>query len=275
MILSKVRGGILGCGLAAAAASAALAGPPAGDARQGYVPAPPGSETLTAPMDPVSIHMFADSGFAGTKAMLSGVDTTIPPGYLNELPKGLPDAMSSLRWNLPRGVVVVLYENSDARGEQLILWGTGEVADLKKWEFNDKASRWAWFDVGGAAPTAQSEAARLIPFGAEPLGAAVTDNTLQLFKDDKFMGDMQQVTPVTSVPAGQLQKVPGNLDDKLTSVRWTLPEGVVVIFYEDADGEKARVAIWGKAQLTSLARWDFNDKISRWSWTYVGATEGG
>jgi hypothetical protein len=205
ILVRKVQGRFLYVGLVAFAASVSLAAPPAENGRSGYIPAPPGSETLTAPMDPVSIQMFRDANFAGSQGLLSNVDATIPPGTLSELPTGLPDAMSSLRWNLPRGVIVVFYENSSARGEQLIVWGTGQVAELKKWEFNDKASRWAWFDVGGGAPTAQSEAAKLVPYGSEPLAAAMTDNTLQMFKDDNFKDDMQQVTPVTSVPAGKLQ----------------------------------------------------------------------
>ena len=129
--VSAAQGAFTFGGLLAVAASVSLAGPPADDVRKGYVPAPPGSETLTAPMDPVSIQMFTDANFLGTQATLSGVDATVPPGALNELPKGLPDKLSSVRWNLPRGVVVVLYENSSARGGQLVVWGIGQAAESR------------------------------------------------------------------------------------------------------------------------------------------------
>ena len=78
--VSAVRGAFMYGGLLAVAASLSLAGPPADDVRKGYVPAPPGSETLTAPMDPVSIQMFTDANFLGTQANVSGVDTTVKPG---------------------------------------------------------------------------------------------------------------------------------------------------------------------------------------------------
>ena len=58
--------------------------------------------------------------------------------------------------------------------------------------------------------------------------------------------------------------------DSLTSMKWNLPAGVVVTLYEDADGKKDRVSIWGSGQIDSLDVWDFNDKVSRWSWAYVG-----
>jgi hypothetical protein len=54
-------------------------------------------------------------------------------------------------------------------------------------------------------------------------------------------------------------------------MRWNLPEGVIVMFYQDANGKKQQVAVWGQAQLADLDAWDFNDKASRWSWAYIGS----
>jgi hypothetical protein len=81
---------------------------------------------------------------------------------------------------------------------------------------------------------------------------------------------MKQVSPVTMMRAGELQKFDSSIDDSLTSVQWSLPVGVIVLMYEDADGKKDRVAIWGKGQVDDLDIWDFNDKASRWSWAYIG-----
>jgi hypothetical protein len=68
--------------------------------------------------------------------------------------------------------------------------------------------------------------------------------------------------------------VPKKMGDSLTSLRWNLPEGVIIMLYQDAGGKKQQVAIWGEGELADLDLWDFNDKISRWSWAYVGAPAG-
>lgn len=241
------------------------------DATRGYLTAPPGTETLTTELPAVSMQLFSDSNFKGTEATLNGVDTTIQPGELVELPKGLPDSLSSVRWNLPYGVIVVFYEDGAGKGEQMVLWGKGQSSELSKWDFNDKASRWAWYDVGGGVGTSRSELAKLPPNGSKPLDVAIAENSIQLFKNRSFKSDMHQVSPLTAQKAGDLIDIPSNIDDSLTSLKWNLPPGVVVTFYEDASGKKDRVSIWGKGQLSDLGLWDFNDKVSRWSWAYVGA----
>jgi hypothetical protein len=272
--------GAIGLALAAITTSVVVLAqqtPPARQAsdevQRGYIAAPPGSQTLNTAMDPTSMQLFSSADFKGTQATLLGKGTSIPAGQPRELPEGLPDTLSSIRWNLPHGIVVVFYEDAAMKGEQMVLWGSGQQSDLHTWDFNDKASRWAWFGVGGGDPSAQNEAAMLAPHGSEALATAVPDNTIQLFKDHKFASDMQQINPVTAVKGGELQKMSGKLDDSLTSLRWNLPEGVIVMLYEDADGKKDRVAIWGKGQLSDLNLWDFNDKVSRWSWAYIGSPE--
>jgi hypothetical protein len=57
---------------------------------------------------------------------------------------GIEDNISSIRWKIPPGLVVVLYEHeSGAPGKQFIMFGTGQVANLKDHGFNDSASSWA------------------------------------------------------------------------------------------------------------------------------------
>jgi len=237
---------------------------------RGHLAAPPGTQTLTADLAPLSMRFYSSADFKGTEATIGGVDT-IQPGELMEMPKGLADQLSSLRWNLPSGIIVVLYEDSAGKGEQMVVWGKGEAAEVSIWDFNDKASRWAWFDVGGGAGTSRSTAARLPPLGSKMLDTALARDTIQMFKNKDFKGDLHQVSPLTAQPAGALQDIPSNIDDSLTSIRWDLPDGVIVTLYEDADGKKDRVSVWGKGQLNDLDLWDFNDKVSRWSWAYVGA----
>jgi hypothetical protein len=243
-----------------------------GDAscEHGYVAAPPGSEALTTPLAPQSIQLFMDDEFKGTELMISGFDASMTPGALNEMSKGLNDSMSAVRWNLSPGVIVVFYEDASGKGEQLVLWGKGQHSDLDKWDYNDKASRWAWYDVGGGM-TDRSAGANLPPNGSEPPATAVPVNTIQVFIDKDFRDDMKQISPVSGQPHGQPHDLPSGVGDKLTSLRWNLPDGVIVMLHQTGDAEKQQVALWGSGQVKDLDVWDFNDKASRWSWSYVGS----
>ena len=237
---------------------------------KGYIAAPPGSETLNTTLETPSIQLFTNANFSGTESTLNKLDRLNPQGKANEMPERFNDAVSSLRWNLPRGAIVVFYEDAAARGEQLVLWGSGQMSELSKWDFNDKASRWAWFNVGGGGTPLRDDARTVAPSGSESLGTSLAGNTLQLFKDKSFGNDMKQISPATSVKAGELQQMPSGFNDTISSAQWNLPAGVIVLLYEDVDGKKDRVAIWGQGQISNLDTWDFNDKASRWSWAYIG-----
>jgi len=247
---------------------------PDAGASSGYVALPPGAETLTTPLAENSLILFTGEGYDGVKSELVGIDKSFAAGALNEIPQGLKDGVTSLRWNLPPGVVVVLYEDAAGKGEQVILWGKGQAPTVGKWDFNDKASRWAWYNVGGGrnAPSAE---AMLLPHGATPAAEAMPANSLQYFIDTNFRNDMEQVSPVTAQKAGEFQRMPKGTGDSLSSLRWNLPEGVVVVLYQDAGGGKQQTAIWGRGEIADLDTWDFNDKASRWTWSYVGAPGGG
>jgi hypothetical protein len=262
----------------AATAALALAQSPTNDDRSkdgscehGYVAAPPGSESLTGQLAPNSIQLFMDDEFEGTELTVTALDTSTTPGALNEMTKGLNDSMSAVRWNLPPGVVVVFYEDPAGKGEQLVLWGKGQHPDLDKWDCNDKMSRWAWYDVGAGNGSNRSAGASLPPRGSDPVASAVPANTIQMFIDKDFRDDLKQVSPVTGQTHGQQLEMPSGTADRLTSMRWNLPEGVVVTLHQTGDGEKQQIALWGQGQVKDLDVWDFNDKASRWAWSYVGA----
>jgi len=239
------------------------------DVSKGYLAAPPGSEPLSVVMVSPSIQLFANKNFGGDNANLDKLDTVHPQAKANPMPDDLKDTVSSLRWNLPPGALVVLYEDAQLKGEQLAIWGSGEMPELSRWDFNDKASRWAWFNVGGGGAL-RGDATMVPPLGSESLGVMLPDSTVQMYKGKNFRDDMTQASPVTAVRVGELQKIDPSIDDSLTSLQWNLPPGVIVTMYQDGDGKKQRITIWGKGQVGDLDVWDFNDKVSRWSWAYIG-----
>jgi hypothetical protein len=239
---------------------------------RGYTPRPNGSEDVSATVGDDAIQLFKSESFNGD---MSPVDqlTTKPAGALQDLPKDLEDSLSSLRWNLPPGVVVVFFEDDGGKGEQYVVWGKGQASGLSKWNFNDKASQFAWYYVGGNSDLPPHIKGDHInsPSGVESASGAVAEDSMHLFKSKNFKANDAIVSNVTGQPAGQLNELPQDLPDSLTSLQWNLPPGVVVVFFQDANGMKQQAAIWGQGQVADIDVWDFNDKISRWAWYFVGS----
>lgn len=229
--------------------------------------------TMTVPDD--AIQFYRDARFRDDVVQVDKVTAAHAAATPEDLPgPGMKDALSSIRWNLPTGVVVILYEDAGGKGEQLALWGSGETDSLAKWDFDNKASRWAWFYLGGDASASEQVKKGLAtgPYKAEAPPPALAANSMRLFVDDNYKNTMAEVPSVTAAPMGQMQNLPGSLKDSMSSLQWNLPEGVVVVFYQDAGGLKQQAAVFGKGQLHDIDLWDFNDKVSRWAWFRLSGT---
>ncbi len=239
-------------------------------ARAGYTARPPLSEDVSG-FPGNTIYLWWDAGFGGHKHQIHPV-TQMPVGRPQNFPdqhflQNIRDDMSSLQWNLPAGVVVVFYEDSAEKGEQLIIWGKGQISELSSRDFNDKVSRWAWYYVGGADDLAVSQVT--IPVGANGLSSPL-QNSLQLWRHTDYRGKIGPVTSVTGYAPGEYHRLPEGLGDDMSSVRWDLPPGVVVILYQHSKGSGRHIALWSRGEFPRLSRWDLNDKVSSWAWFYVG-----
>lgn len=218
---------------------------------------PFGAEELTAPQPANSIYFFKDRDFRGDVARIENV-ASMPMAQAVKIGDNW-DQMSSLRWRLPEGTVVVLYEDAEGKGNQMALWGEGEINSVAPWEFNDKLSRWAWFPVDGTQVTGISER----PLHSNPTGN-LPDGTIEFYQDRDFKGELQTV--VVGQQATGVRHPMGFTADRVSSLRWNLPPGQVVILYEDAGGYGGQVPIWGKGQFDAVSRFDFDNKASRWAW---------
>jgi hypothetical protein len=116
----------------------------------GAVALPPGA-TPTTNLPEGTIELFKDRNFKEDMSTIPFVRGQ-QMGVIQQLPADAADDISSLRWNLPRGIVVLLHENADGTGRQLPIWGIGQY-EMVPWSFNDKVSRWSWHDVGRPATT--------------------------------------------------------------------------------------------------------------------------
>jgi hypothetical protein len=243
----------------------------------GWAAHPIGASPTSAAIAENTIQLFKDTEFRDDLDPINNV-MSMTPGGVHDLPDDMEDSVSSLRWNLAPGIVAVLYEDDGAKGEQLALWGKGEMDRLSQWNFNDKPSSWAWYYAGGApnVTTVLERAAVVCPTGTVVIAREVpvmTPGTLNLYRNDDFDGQHEVIADVMAQPHGQLHRLPSGLNDDVSSMRWNLPPGVVVTFYQDAQGEKQQAAIWGNGQVSDVNEWDFNDKISRWAWHYIGTRD--
>ena len=239
-------------------------------ARAGHAARPPRTQDVSG-FPENTIYLWWDAGFGGKKHQIHPV-TRMPVGRPRNFPdqhflQNIRDDMSSLQWNLPPGVVVVFYEDSADEGEQFVIWGKGQIRELLSRDFNDKVSRWAWYYVGGADDLAASQVT--IPVGANGFSSPLQDS-LQLWKHTDYRGKIGPVTSVTGYGPGEYHRLPEGLGDDVSSVRWDLPPGVVVVLYQHAKGTGRHVAVWSRGEFPRLSRWDINDKVSSWAWFFVG-----
>jgi len=225
---------------------------------------PPGASEVTGALPQNSIYLFADRNFKGNVTRLENI--TSQPSGLTERVGGRADNMTSVKWDLPPGVVVIFYENADGTGTQFPIWGRGQLDSVSQWSFNDKVSRWAWYSVGGRG-TSSVERAEMGPHTARPTSSIPRD-TIELYTDRDLKGSLKGISPVTS--QSQLAYHPITPSDQVTSMRWNLPEGVLVVFYDNVDGTGRQMAIWNKGEFETVSPMNMNDKISSFAWYRLG-----
>ncbi len=230
-------------------------------------PRPPGAEPLEgSAVGEDTILLFPEQDFRGSARRLQTL-TDHKPHRAASLKGYLKGDVSSLKWNLPAGVLVVLYERAGGRGRQLAFWGSGQLASLKPAAFDDEASRWAWFYVGSAddPPKQLLKGRALHPLGSRPTRAPVPADGMYLYSAGQFRGLRDPITDVTGRQAGELHTISPAMETTVASLQWNLPQGVIVILYGEPDGTGRQLVIWGKGEKRFTRRWG-GDKVASWAW---------
>lgn len=111
------------------------------DAGQPSRVAPPGGRPWKGPRN--SVLIFTQDRFEGMPYSIENV-TDRPSGEFFPLHPGRRE-VSSLRWNLPPGVIVLFSESKDGRGNLFPIWGSYENPRIKPWIADNKISAWAWY----------------------------------------------------------------------------------------------------------------------------------
>lgn len=250
--------------LFAVAGAAGIAAPLAGPA-SGHSERPVGTNAPTASAPADALQFFRDKDFQGDMTQVSEVSAKEP--WNDHSFETKAKHFSSMRWNLPPGVLVTLFAGDNCTGKSLNVWGSGEIAELKKWKFNDDLSGWSWNGVGGvAAPSkAIKDGTTERPKYAKT-AEAVPENSIECYRNRDAKGDMTAVEHITDQPANAYREMPKGT----SSLTWNLPAGVVVTFAEKADGVGQSLAVWGSGQFDTFALWQMNDKLRYWTWQYLG-----
>lgn len=223
-----------------------------------------------------SFRIFRDTDLEGKSVEVPQV-TSVWASRMNDLDKHIRNKGKSLEWNLPRGVVVVLYDNTNSTGRQFPIWGKGSRSSLKSADFEKRAAGWAWVYVDGWEGSSAAIIAGLSPrpLLTEKSDKIIATNTLQFDRNagaiEKNPDKMLKVEAVTDVPEGELQTLPDSMNNRASSMRWNLPAGVVVVLYDKADGTGRRMPLWGDGETPKLR--SMSDRISAWAWYNVAAED--
>jgi hypothetical protein len=242
-----------------------LAAAPTTSPAEGYSERPTGTQPLSQSMAEDTLQFFRNKDFENDLVQFSNV-TGQPPWNDNDFQEKAKH-FSSVRWNLPRGVIVTMFAGKDCMGKCLSVWGSGEISELSKWKMNDDLAGWSWNGVGGA-----SGASQRIQDGRSdrPKYARIPDNvgedSIELFTSRDAKGGRSPIERVTAVSANTAREMPKGT----SSLRWRLAPGVVVVFSEKADNVGPNLAIWGDGQFDTIAHWQMNDKMRYWSWHHLG-----
>jgi hypothetical protein len=228
---------------------------------------PGGTAALDVALPADSIYLFENNDFQGSTTRIENV-VSRPQATLGDVELRTGN-MSSLRWSLPPGVVVTFYDGAAPVGDQMTIWSAGQDNAVIKWDFNDKVTRWAWYHVGGESSpiSSYSDTLSLRPLGTQPMAGTLTPGTVEVYEDRDLHGSLLTLSPDRTVQA--VRQPLTNFNDKASSLRWNLPPGIMVVFYDNADGSGKEYAIWGSGQ-TALVPFVFNDKASSWAWYDVG-----
>lgn len=105
---------------------------------------------------PGTVTLFEHTDFGG-RALWLGIDNFAESALHSLKGTALHDRVSSLRWDLPDDVVVVLYEHTNGTGRTyLVPSGRGSDASTHDDNFKDCASSWRWTRRGVASSVGEA-----------------------------------------------------------------------------------------------------------------------
>ena len=131
---------------------------------------------------------------------------------------------SSVRWDIPTGKVLRLYDEENYQGPYMDLCGEGSHPDLDAFEAKAKSAK--WFDER-----------------CEP-----TDYYLATFyDDDRYRGSVQEMLPTANFKAFR--------DIEPSSLRFSIPPGRSLILYSEEQHAGISLVLCGRGSIPTFDRW--------------------
>lgn len=198
------------------------------------------------------ITMYEDSVYRGLA--IPWPLALVPQNVPFPVPSGIEDEITSLRWTLDPGVRLTFFHDSDGDGPQFRIdanaarnSGTGNVGAFH----NDRFSSFVWQrDTPGAGH-------------------------VEVFDDSLMRGDSDYL-PLGSYAENRVHRLYGT-EDRVTSMRWSLPDDVVLTFFEHADGSGREFTVMHdqprSGGISNVGSY-YNDKFSSFAWRRVTPSAG-
>lgn len=100
------------------------------------------------------------------------------------------------------------------------------------------------------------------PLHAQDCSLSIPEGSIVFYKDTHFEGH-EEVFKIEGKVAHEMHDIGGKLSGSISSLRWHLPEGVIVILYGPSKKNPSRqYVIWGEGQDDRLSGNGVNDKLT-------------
>lgn len=100
------------------------------------------------------------------------------------------------------------------------------------------------------------------PLHAQDCSLSIPEGSIVFYKDTHFEGH-EEVFNIEGKVAHEMHDIGGKLSGSISSLRWNLPEGVIVILYGPSKKNPSRqYVIWGEGQDDRLSGNGVNDKLT-------------
>ena len=100
------------------------------------------------------------------------------------------------------------------------------------------------------------------PLHAQECSVAIPTGTIVFYKDTDFDGK-EEVFRIEGKMLHEMHDIGGKLSGSISSLRWNLPEGTIVVLYGSSSKNPSRqYVIWGEGQDDRLSGHGVNDKLT-------------